>query len=85
MKFKIECEMEARWVPHFVSMLKYMQYLGSVGSSRRVTIYADGDGDFRPRFKFFRGLFRKLKVRKIKPMKPPPEKPHGGDALYDAG
>jgi len=52
LKFVIECEMKARWVPYFLSALKYMQKLGSWGSSRYVIFYADGDGDFRPRFKW---------------------------------
>lgn len=51
MKFTIEYEMEDRWVPYFLSMLKYMQYLGSIGASRVVALYSDGDGDFRPKFK----------------------------------
>lgn len=50
-KFRIECEMKDRWIPHFLAMLKYMEYLGNIGSSREVTLYADGDGDFRPKFK----------------------------------
>lgn len=49
-KFTVEVEMQERWIPHFMSMLKYMQYLGSAGSSRMVALYADGDGDFRPKF-----------------------------------
>lgn len=49
---KIEVTMRTRWVPHFVGMLKTMQRLGSLGSSRLVGIYADGDGDFRPTFTF---------------------------------
>lgn len=49
-KFTIECEMNERWVPHFLGMLKKMQQLGSLGSSREITFYADGDGDFRPKF-----------------------------------
>lgn len=48
--FSIRCTMRKRWVPHFLGMLKMMQRLGSVGSSRVVAIYADGDGDFRPKF-----------------------------------
>lgn len=45
MKFTIEAEMKERWVPHFLSMLEYMEMLGVVGKSRLVTFYADGDGD----------------------------------------
>jgi hypothetical protein len=49
-KFTITVEMQERWIPHFISMLKYMQHLGNVGGSRIVALYADGDGDFRPKF-----------------------------------
>lgn len=48
MKFEITVEMEDRWVPHFLAMLKYMQQLGGMGASRKVSFYADGDGDFHP-------------------------------------
>jgi len=51
-KFTVEVEMQERWIPHFLGMLKTMQQLGSQGSSRPVGIYADGDGDFRPTFKW---------------------------------
>lgn len=49
-KFTIECEMNERWIPHFLGMLKRMQYLGNIGSSRNVTLFSDGDGDFYPKF-----------------------------------
>jgi hypothetical protein len=42
--------MNERWIPHFLGMLKAMQRLGSMGSSREVTFYSDGDGDYRPKF-----------------------------------
>lgn len=42
--FTIKCTMKSRWVSHFLSMLKYMQRLGGIGSSREVAIYSDGDG-----------------------------------------
>lgn len=48
--FTIQCTMKARWVPHFLGMLRKMQWLGSVGSSREVVFFSDGDGDFRPKF-----------------------------------
>jgi len=70
----IKVTMRKRWIPYFLSMLKYMQYLGSVGSSRQVTIYSDGDGDFRPKFKF-----------DVDFEEQPPIKDNGGDRLYDAG
>ena len=50
-KFTVEVEMEERWVNHFMSMLNEMEKLGVTGSSQTVSIFADGDGDFRPRFK----------------------------------
>jgi hypothetical protein len=50
MKFTIEVEMKDRWVPHFLGMLRYMQNLGNLGGSRMVSFYADGDGDFQPKF-----------------------------------
>lgn len=50
-KFTIEVEMEERWIDYFMSMLNKMEYLGSIGASRNVSIFADGDGDFQPKFK----------------------------------
>ena len=50
--FTIHCTMKKRWVSSFLAMLKYMEYLGAVGSSRKVTLFADGVGDFRPKFEF---------------------------------
>lgn len=41
-----------RWIPYVLSMLKHMEYLGNIGSSRWVAIVSDGDGDFRPKFSF---------------------------------
>ena len=75
MKFTIECEMKARWVPHFLAMLRYMQQLGNMGGSRRVALYADGDGDFQPKFRWNSALRSDAK----------PVKDRDGDRLYDAG
>lgn len=74
-KFTINCEMEQRWVPHFLSMLKYMQYLGGIGSSRKVSFYSDGDGDFRPKFDWDEKL----------PSTVEPFYDVDGDRMYDAG
>jgi len=52
MKFTIEVEMKDRWVSHFKAMLIRMQHMGGWGSSRVLGFYSDGDGDFRPMFKF---------------------------------
>lgn len=51
-EFTIKVKMQDRWIPQFLSMLEYMQRLGSIGSSREITFYSDGDGDFRPTFKW---------------------------------
>lgn len=52
MKLTINVEMEDRWVPHFLSMLKEMEFNGKVGRSRLIAFYSDGDGDFHPKFEF---------------------------------
>jgi hypothetical protein len=75
-KFTIECEMNERWIPHFLSMLKYMQQLGGLGSSRYTTIYSDGDGDFRPKFVFDSELLPEVKK---------PVVDNNGNRTYDAG
>ena len=75
MKFTIEVEMKDRWVPHFLAMLKYMQQLGGAGCSRTVTFYADGDGDFRPKFNWDVTLPNDAK----------PVSDNGGNRTYDAG
>ena len=74
--FTIRCELPTRWVPHFLGLLGQMQYLGGVGSSRVVSIYSDGDGDFRPKFQWDSDL--------PEPAKPDKRSP-GGDVLFDAG
>lgn len=48
--FTIKCTMRERWIPHFLGMLRYMEQLGNLGGSRKITFYSDGDGDFRPKF-----------------------------------
>ena len=73
-KFTIEVEMKERWVPHFMSMLKYMEQLGTIGSSRNVTLFSDGDGDFRPKFKADIEFEIKEPVKDI-----------DGSRIYDAG
>lgn len=73
-KFIIECEMEERWIPYFMSMLKTMESYGNIGSSRKVGIYSDGDGDFRPKFN-----------TDIKYEKKSPIKNDNGNVIFDAG
>lgn len=75
MKFTIECEMKDRWIPHFLGMLKRMEQLGGQGSSRLVSIYSDGDGDFHPKFIWD----NKLSIAE------PLEINKNGDWMFDAG
>ena len=49
--FNVNVTMDERWVNHFISFLKRMELDGNIGKSEHVTFYADGDGDFRPKFK----------------------------------
>jgi hypothetical protein len=56
LQFTIKVTMKKRWVPHFLGMLDYMQRLGGVGASRKLSFYSDGDGDFRPKFEFHDSL-----------------------------
>ena len=73
-EFDMKITMRTRWVPHFLAMLKYMERLGSVGASRTVSFFADGDGDFRPKFEFDEEL--KVKEQDMQDFK---------DRFYDAG
>ncbi len=75
MKFTVECEMEERWIPHFLGALKQMQHLGAIGSSRKVSLFSDGDGDFRPVFVWPDTLPIPAKPLEIK---------CNGDMLFDA-
>lgn len=74
-EFTIKCNMSERWIPHFLAMLKYMQQLGDAGSSRNITFYADGDGDFRPKFEWNASLPSEVK----------PCNDANGNRFYDAG
>lgn len=74
-KFTITCEMTRRWLPHFLAMLKYMMFLGNIGSSRMVSFYSDGDGDFRPKFSW----------DPLLPSDAKPVKEKNGEHTYDAG
>lgn len=51
-KFTIECEMEERWANDFCGFLRMLQANGAWGHSSLIGFYADGDGDFRPKFNF---------------------------------
>ena len=48
--FNIIVTMSERWIDDFCSMLNWTQSCGNLGHSSLVGFYADGDGDFRPKF-----------------------------------
>lgn len=51
MRLSIEAEIDNRWVETFLSFLKRLEYNGDIGHSSLIGFYADGDGDFRPKFR----------------------------------
>ena len=61
-EFTIKCKMNERWIPHFLGMLKSMERLGGLGGSRWVRFYSDGDGDYRPKFKWNLTFWEKIKI-----------------------
>ena len=73
--FTVKCTMRTRWVPNFLGMLKKMEQYGGMGCSGNITFYADGDGDFRPKFETTVGL----------PEPANPIKDDDGDLVFDAG
>ena len=81
--FNIKVTMSERWIDDFCSMLNWMQSCGNLGHSSLVGFYADGDGDFRPKFDFdieydkTKGFWRK--DYKDSDRFPKPE------VIYDAG
>jgi len=46
----IRADIPDRWAPYFLKMLKDMEFLGKIGSSRLLTFFSDGDGDYHPKF-----------------------------------
>ena len=48
--FTVTCHMNERAIPQFLALLKQMEYLGNIGSSRTIRFYCDGDGGFKPKF-----------------------------------
>lgn len=49
-RFTVDCEMPERWVNDFCSFLRQLERNGNIGHSSLIGFYADGDGDFRPKF-----------------------------------
>lgn len=75
--FTITVTMRRRWLGQFLSMLKHMQKLGGWGSSRMVSFFSDGDGDFRPKFEWDHDLLPELE--------PPVKEANDGETFWDAG
>jgi len=73
--FSITCSMKERWISPFLSMLKHMESLGGAGQSRLIGFYADGDGDFQPKFEWQESL----------PSDAEPFRMPNGTIYYDAG
>ena len=84
MSKKIELNIKAfideRWVNDFCSMLKHMELCGNIGHSSVVAFYADGDGDFRPKFEFDKE-YKKTNGYRSKDGKELPNI----EVIYDAG
>ena len=84
MSKKIELNIKAfideRWVNDFCSMLKHMELCGNIGHSSVVAFYADGDGDFRPKFEFDKE-YKKTNGYRSKDGKELPDI----EVIYDAG
>ena len=49
-EFTIKCRMRRRWARPFLSMLNHMEWCGQAGHSSMIGLYADGDGDYHPKF-----------------------------------
>lgn len=76
--FNIEVTMEDRWVDDFCSMLKWMERCGEIGHSSFVGFYADGDGDFRPKFSIGTVFEQKDGIPKSEILQKP-------EIMFDAG
>lgn len=77
--FNIKVTMNERWVDDFCSMLHWMQSCGNLGHSSLVGFYADGDGDFRPKFEIDTEYQRKDGIwNKDNPLRSP-------EVMFDAG
>ena len=76
--FTIKVSMPGRWVDDFISFLKYMEWCGNVGHSGLVGFYADGDGDFRPKFQITGEYTQKPGIPGTKITKKP-------EIMFDAG
>ena len=73
--FTITCTMNEKWIPHFLGVLRRMQILGEIGSSRNITLFSAGAGDFKPKFEWNTEL----------PIPSSPTKQSGGDTIFNVG
>ena len=78
-EFTIHCKMQERWIASFIKMLDAMSYCGSIGHSEFVGLYADGDGDFQPKFTYDKVLASIGDEPKIV------KNPSGQMTMFDAG
>lgn len=74
--------MEERWIPYFLAFLMQMQKNGEQGHSETLAFFSDGDGDFRPHFKFLVDDEIEAASQKVKPNVCNPE---WEIKVYDAG
>lgn len=49
--FNLNCTMEERWIPYFMSFLSQMEFMGKLGYSAPIAFHTDGSNDFKPEFK----------------------------------
>lgn len=75
-EFNVSCTMKKRWANQFIAFLECLESYGRNGCSRVVAFYADGDGDFKPRFS--------TDLVGVDPVEPKKTK-DGGYDLFDAG
>lgn len=80
--FYIHARMEERWIPYFLAFLKQMQKNGEQGHSETLAFFSDGDGDFRPQFKFLVDDEIEAASRTVTPKQINPD---WKVKLYDAG
>ena len=80
--FFIHARIEERWIPYFIAFLKKMQENGERGHSETLAFFSDGDGDFRPQFKFLVDDEIEAASRTVTPKQVNPD---WGMKLYDAG
>lgn len=84
MEFDIHCKMSKAWANELLSMLKHMEDMGDTGRSGFIAFYADGDGDFRPKFSTDY-KFTKKDIASWNNSKALEEVFHSFEGFYDAG